>query len=273
MRGFEAGMTQTYEWDAAAYARHAGAQFEWATELIGKLGLRGDEALLDIGCGDGRVTALLARHLAGGWVMGIDRSWAMAAAARHTYHADDYPNLRVAQMDAARLGLGGAFDVAFSNAVLHWVCDHLAVLRGARRALRPGGRLLFQMGGRGNVAAMMRVMAEVAARPAWRAHFAEASDGYYFFYHPDDYRRWTREAGLRLVRAELIAKDMRQAGAAGLAGWIRSTWLPYVERVPSERREAFVQEATAAYLADYPPDAEGVVHVAMVRLEVEARRG
>ncbi len=260
-----------YQWYAAAYARHAGAQFEWAIELMDRLALTGDEVLLDIGCGDGRVTALLAERLRAGRVVGVDRSFAMVSATRRSYAAGPHPNLSVFQMDAARLGLAAAFDVAFSSAVLHWLPDHLAVLHGVRRALRPGGRLLFQMGGRGNVADVLEAIACVTARPRWRDYFAGMPPGY-FFYHPDDYRRWTAEAGLRLMDARLVEKDLRQTGVAGMAGWLRSTWLPYVERVPEAARDDFALEAAEAYVADYPADAHGVVHVAMVRLEVEARR-
>jgi len=263
-------MGGSYQWDAAAYARHAGAQFEWANELIDRLGLAGDENLLDIGCGDGRVTALLAERLRAGRVVGLDRSYEMAAAARRSYAAD-YPNLSVIHMDAARLGLAASFDAAFSNAVLHWLPDHLAVLHGVRRALRPGGRLLFQMGGQGNVAEVLAALERVTARPRWRGYFA-AMPPAYFFYHPDDYRRWAAEAGLRLLDARLVAKDLRQTGVVGMAGWLRSTWLPYVERVPAAERDEFALEAAQAYVADHPADAGGVVHVAMVRLEVEARR-
>lgn len=263
-------MSTSFEWNAADYARHADSQYEWANELIDRLALAGDESLLDIGCGDGRVTGLLARRLAGGRVTGIDRSHAMTVATHRNYAARQ-PNLTVAQMDAAALSLAEAFDIAFSNAVLHWLPNHLAVLRGARRALRPGGRLLFQMGGHGNVADVLAVMAEVTARPAWRGHFAIWPSGYYF-YHPDDYRRWTAEADLKLLDARLLAKDLRQLGVAGMAGWIRSTWLPFVERVPPDQRDAFAVEVAEAYVAAHPADAAGVVHVAMVRLEVEARR-
>jgi trans-aconitate methyltransferase len=260
----------SYQWNAADYARHADSQYEWANELIDRLALAGDERLLDIGCGDGRVTALLARRLAGGRITGIDRSFAMTLATLRNY-ALRQPNLTVAQMDAAALGLSEAFDVAFSNAALHWLPDHLAVLRGVRRALRPGGRLLFQMGGQGNVAEVLAVMARVTARPAWRDYFVARPRGY-FFYHPDDYRRWTGEANLHLLDARLVAKDLRQLGVGGMAGWIRSTWLPYVERVPADQRDDFAVEVAEEYVAAQPTDAAGVVHVAMVRLEVEARR-
>jgi trans-aconitate methyltransferase len=125
------------------------------------------------------------------------------------------------------------------------------------------------MGGQGNVAGVMAAMGQVTARPRWRDYF-DAMPAGYFFYHPDDYWRWAAEAGLRLLDAALIPKDLRQTGVEGMAGWVCSTWLPYVDRVPAAQRQAFAHEVAEAYVAEHPADADGVVHVAMVRLEVAA---
>ena len=183
------------DWDAHDYAAHSAAQHEWAGELIAKLRLRGDEALLDIGCGDGRATARIAERLPEGSVLGVDRSASMIALAREQFPPACHPNLSFRQMDATRLELPRAFDVAFSTAALHWVDDHEAVLAGVRRSLRPGGRLLFQMGGRGNVAETLAVVDEVIARPRWRGCFAGFT-GPYHFHSPEDYTEWLPRAGL-----------------------------------------------------------------------------
>lgn len=262
----EPGAASAYTWNAADYARHSAGQFAWALEIIAKLHLRGDERVLDIGCGDGKVTDLLRQGVPRGQVVGVDRSWGMVALARAAF-----PALAFAQMDASALGFAPVFDVLFSNATLHWVKDHHAVLAGAARSLRPGGRLLFQMGGAGNAAAVVAVMAHLMTQPAWRAYFTDFTFPY-GFYAPDDYLLWLREAGLTPTRAELLPKDMRHADAGAFAGWLRTTWLPYTQRVPAERREAFLAQVLQAYLRGHPADAQGAVHVDMVRLEVEARK-
>lgn len=260
-----------YTWNAADYAQHSRSQFDWAQELIAKLGLGGGEALLDLGCGDGRVTATLAARLPAGRVVGVDRSLAMLALARQRFPPAQLPHLHFAQMDAAQLGFAGCFDVVFSNAVLHWVPDHRAVLAGVRRSLRPGGRLLFQMGGRGNGAGILATLARVIEREPWRPYFA-GFDFPYAFYAPDNYAAWVPQAELQLVRAELLPKDMAHESPAALAGWIRTTWLPYTERVPAAQRDQLIAEIVDTYLTTHPPAADGNIHVAMVRLEVEARR-
>ena len=264
-------MSGGYRWDAADYARNSAAQQSWALELIDKLSLAGAETVLDSGCGDGKVTAEIARRVPRGSVTGVDSSPDMVAAARRAWPREVQANLDFQIADARALPFESTFDVAFSNATLHWVVDHRPVLRGVARALRPGGRLLFQFGGRGNGAAIFAVAEEMTGSAAWRRFF----EGFVFpwgFYGPEEYASWCREAGLEPRRVELLPRAMHQQGRAGLASWIRTTWLPYTERVPAERREEFVTLATELYLARRPLDAEGRAVVDMVRLEVDAAR-
>jgi len=265
------------DWDARDYAAHSAAQQEWARELIGKLRLRGDETVLDIGCGDGRATALIAERLSDGSVLGVDKSASMIALARERFPAGvgfsgpaAHPSLSFLQMEAERLELPRDFDVAFSNAALHWVDDHEAMLRGTRACLRPAGRLLFQMGGRGNAAEVLTVVEDVVARPRWRSFFAGFAWPYHFA-GPEDYQVWLPRAGFSVARAELIAKDMRHANHQTFLGWLRTTWFPYTDRLPEESRDAFLDDVAVAYTATRPPDADGVIHLGMMRLEVEAR--
>lgn len=258
-----------YAWNASDYAEQSSAQKQWAAELLDKLDLRGDEDVLDMGCGDGHISAEIAVRVPQGSTTGIDNSGEMVAHARETHRRRLHPNLRFLQADARALPFEAAFDVVFSNAVLHWVRDHRAVLAGVSRSLRPSGRLLFQMGGLGNASEIIRSADDVMRRPRWRDHF----NGFvptYAFYGPDDYEGWLAEAGFSPVRLELIPKDMTHQGAAGLAGWIRTTWLPYTERVPDVERPTFISEVVARYLEDHPADEAGQTHVGMVRLEVEA---
>ena len=257
------------DWDAEDYVAHSAAQQIWARELIEKLHLRGDEAVLDIGCGDGRATAMIAERLPEGSVLGVDRSPNMIAMAQAQFPLGDHPNLRFRQMDARHIELPPAFDVAFSTAALHWVDDHEAVLGGVRRSLKPAGRLLFQMGGRGNLAAACEVGEEIVARPRWRGYFTGFSSPYHF-YTPEDYEVLLPQAGLRVTRVEFFAKDMPHVGRGAFLGWLRTTWIAYTERLPAELRDAFCDDVADAYAAVRLPDAEGVIHVKMMRLEVEA---
>ncbi len=260
---------EAYTWNSEEYARNSSAQLAWAQELIDKLSLRGTEAVLDIGCGNGRVTSLIAARVPRGQVTGIDSSESMVSFARRRYPPSAHPNLSFMHMDAADMRFQDRFDVIFSNAALHWVKDHPAVLRGVREGLKVPGRILLQMGGRGNARDIVDTVDEVRTRIRWSRYFCDFTFPYAFC-SPEQYDRWLSEAGLEPRRIELIPKDMRQPGREGLAGWIRTTWLPYTERIPEELREEFIEEVVSLYLQRFPIDAGGLVHVSMVRLEVEA---
>ena len=112
-------------------------------------------------------------------------------------------------------------------------------------------------------------MDDVRNAPQWRGYFQDFAFPY-AFYAPDDYAAWLPDASLEPLRIELVPKDMTHQGRDGLTGWIRTTWLPYTERVPSRQRDAFIYEFVDAYLAMFPIDPAGQTHVRMVRLEVEA---
>jgi trans-aconitate 2-methyltransferase len=262
---------KNYVWNAEDYAKHSSSQYTWAKELIPKLKLTGNEALLDIGCGDGKVTAALAKCLPKGYVIGVDASEDMINLARHTFPQEAYPNLSFQRMDARSLTFNGIFDRVFSNATLHWIIDHKPVLHGVQRSLKSGGRLLFQMGGKGNAQEVLSILDVLLKEEPWVKFFSGFSFPY-GFYTPEEYTAWLLEAKLKPERAGLLQKDMRLLGKAGLAGWIRTTWLPYTERLPNEFREAFIEKIVNTYLESHPLDAAGVAHVCMVRLEVEASK-
>ncbi|MDV2480531.1 methyltransferase domain-containing protein [Methanoculleus sp. Wushi-C6] len=274
-----------HTWNPDDYRQHSSTQASWAHELIAKLDLSGNERVLDLGCGEGKVTAEIAARLSSGSVLGLDLSPDMIAFAREHLPPERCPNLRFVEGDMLDLPFDGEFDVVFSNAALHWVPDHGRVFSGIARALRPGGRVLLQMGGKGNAAPVLALADAMLEEEPWKDLF-DGPVPRYAFYGPEEEREWLAEAGLTPVRVELIGKDMsfdkatdetsgarapQVRGLDGLMGWIRTTWLLYLDRLPEEARPAFVAELANRYVERHPsPD--GRIHVPMVRLEIEAVR-
>lgn len=256
----------TWQWDARDYAANSSGQLRWARELLGKLRLSDSERVLDLGCGDGKVTAEIASLLPNGEAVGLDSSRDMVLFARRRF--EGVRNLSFVLGDASALVFDGEFDVVFSNAALHWVLDHGPVLRGISRALRPGGRALLQMGGRGNAAAFLEILEEMMAEERWRPHF-KGFPFPYGFWSPAEYSAWLQGTDLEPQRLELLARDLVAEGLEGLKGWIRTGWLPYTSRLPAGRDSEFVEEAARRYVARRPADADGLVRVPMVRLEAE----
>jgi len=252
------------QWNPADYAANSAVQLAWARELLARLPLRGDEHILDVGCGDGKITAEIARAVPRGFATGIDASAAMITHARA-----QFPGPEFHVMDARHIHLPRPFDVIFSNAALHWVDDHPAFLQGAARALRPGGRLLVSCGGRGNAQAVVVAFHAVMRRKHWRDCFRGMPTPY-FFYGPEDYHRWLERAGFQTQFVELAPKDAVYAGITGLAAWLRTAWLPYTQRVPVIERDEFIAAVAERYLTNHPPDATGHILVRLVRLEIDA---
>jgi len=256
-------------WNAADYAANSSSQQAWARELIARLQLRGNERILDVGCGDGKVTAELARGVSKGAVTGIDSSPDMIRFARKTFPASKTPNLEFHVMDARHIQFERTFDLIFSNAALHWVEDHPAFLRGAAAGLRAGGRLVVSCGGRGNAQEVFGALRAELRLKRWREFFRKMAAPY-FFHAPEEYEKWLPRFGFQTRKVHLADKDLLFDAREKFTGWFRTTWLPYTHRVPEHLRAEFITAVVARYLARHPPDAAGRVHVRMVRLEIEA---
>jgi trans-aconitate methyltransferase len=246
-------------------------QQKWAHDLISRLQLRGMERILDVGCGDGKISAELARAVPRGEACGVDASPQMIEFARKTFPAKSNPNLRFRVMDARRLAFERQFDLVFSNATLHWVDDHQAFLRGASNCLRPGGSLIISCGGKGNSQDVFVAVRSEIRRPRWRQFFRKMPRPYHF-YSPMDYGKWLPRFGFRADRVELAPKEAVYNGIAGFSAWLRTTWLPYTQCVPEAQREEFIAAVAERYVVNSGLDLAGDVHVQMVRLEIEAHR-
>lgn len=252
-----AAHTGPREWDAEVYDRVSDPQFEWAREVLERLPLRGDETVLDAGCGSGRVTGLLLDRLPDGKVIAIDGSASMVAKARATLG----DRAEVREGDLAELDLRQEVDLVFSNAVFHWITDHENLFGRLYAALRPSGRLVAQCGGAGNVASLARAIIEVAAQPRFAEHFTEMR-GMWNFATAEDTEAVLRGAGFEQVRCWLQRKEVQPAQPIDFLATV--TLGPQLERLPDELKQPFVADVAAQMgeplVLDY------------VRLNIEARK-
>jgi trans-aconitate 2-methyltransferase len=219
------------DWDAVTYDRVSDPQFAWALEQLERLRLNGDEVVLDAGCGSGRVTAELVARVPRGRVYGVDASPAMV----------DHAQQRVGDaaailcQDLVALRLPEPVDVVFSNATFHWIHDHDRLFAAIHRAIRPGGRLLAQCGGYGNIDAFRRAADEIAGQEPFAPHF-------------EGWRRpWN------YATAEDTAARLERAGFAGVKTWLEPKQvhphrvfvetvclLRHLDPLPPELRHPFV---------------------------------
>ena len=174
------------DWDADTYDRISDPQVEMARPVLARLVLRGDETVLDAGCGSGRVTKLLLERLPNGHVVAVDAAPSMVGRARAELPED---RVTLVQADLAELTLDEPVDVVFSTAVFHWIPEHDRLFASLHGALRPGGRLVAQCGGQGNVERFHAAAREVAGEAPFAAHLTGWSGPWNFASVADTERR------------------------------------------------------------------------------------
>lgn len=263
--------SQSYRWNPEEYAGNSQAQKNWGRGFLKDLTFRNTDAILDIGSGDGIFTRDFAERVRDGMVVGMDISPDMVRYASSHFPVSEYKNLSFIHADALLLPFKDVFDVIFSNSSFHWISDHRTLLAGLYRVLCPGGRLLIQMGGKGNAGVMIEATERVMARPEWSQYFIGFSLPFTFF-SPEEYYPLLREAGFSVKRLELVRRDMLQKGREDLTGSIRNVWQPFLDRVPDLLREDFLSEVIDILVAENTPDDQGYYQIPMFRLEVEAFR-
>jgi trans-aconitate 2-methyltransferase len=244
-------------WDAGSYDRVGTPMTAMALAVLDRLELRGDEVVLDAGCGTGRVTEHLLERLPHGRVVAVDADPDMVAKARAVLG----DRATVLRADLTELELDEPVDAVLSTATFHWVLDHERLFRRLFALLRPGGRLVAQCGGAGNLTQLLGATESVARREPWTPAFAG----------------WTRP--MRYAGPAETAQLLRAAGFTEVRCWLQPhpivpdepldylATVPlgaHLDRLPVERRRAFVEEVAA--LLDEPMTAD------YVRLNIDAMR-
>ncbi len=233
------------EWNAEGYARHAGFVPELGAAVLELLAPRPGEAILDLGCGDGVLTARIRE--AGARVTRLEPDPDMAARARARGN-------RVLEQDAHDPFGSGLCDAVFSNAALHWMRDPPRVLRNIHAALKPGGRLVAEQGGFGNVAAVVTALTaslEAAGHPVPPSPWD--------FPTPTAQRARLEAAGFRVETIALIQRPTPLP--TGLKGWLATFGAPFMPDLDTasrqsvvadtERRLAHLRDETGTWYADY----------------------
>jgi trans-aconitate 2-methyltransferase len=225
----------THEFDGKKYEKASAHQKEWGSKLISDLALKGNERVLDLGCGDGTNTAILAELLPNGEVVGIDASRGMIAAANPKQKA----NLRFLLMDIDELEFKNEFDVIYSNATLHWVKDHRHLLTNVFQALRRGGILRFNFAADGNCSSFFKVIRKAMKHEDFSSHFI---DFIWPWYMPsiDDYKRLIKSSELQEARVWGGNADRFFPDTEALIGWVDQPCLvPFLACVADPQKAEF----------------------------------
>jgi trans-aconitate 2-methyltransferase len=257
--GTDPGPAGPRDWEAATYDRVAVPHQAWGADVVGRLSFRGDETVLDAGCGTGRVTATLVPLVPHGHVIGVDGSPAMVEQARNLLP----PGVELQVQDLTELVLSAPVDAIVSTATFHWIADHERLFSRLAAALKPGGRLEAQCGGAGNIASVEAAIARLRTREPWSSAFAGWVDDWNFA-SPEETSRRLQAAGFVDVRCWLQPRPVKLDDPYA---FLRSVVLgSYLQRLPEDAQDAFVGDVAREL------DSGDGVTLDYVRLNLSATR-
>jgi trans-aconitate 2-methyltransferase len=259
----------TLEWNAAAYEALSAPQTGWGANLLEHFlkrhPLRGNEIVIDAGCGTGKVTELLLRHVPKGKVLAVDGSKAMVEAAARRFAGE--PRVRVECRDLLWLEVKRPVDLILSTATFHWIRDHQRLFYRLAQALKPGGRLVAQCGGAGNISRAVRATQEVMGEERFQDRFEGWED-------PKEYadaettRIRLENAGFEKVKTWLHEEPTRFDSVDKLTRFLKTVVLgQHLQRLPEEDHVPFAAAVAAKISAvEDPPVLD------YVRLNIMATR-
>lgn len=248
-------------WNGRYYAGHSEMQFRVAVNALSFLDFPPHAKILDIGCGDGKITKYIA-DLAGGPVVGVDRSPSMLETAKTLAGG----RLSFQQADATALPFESQFDRIVSFNCLHWVPEITTALEQIHKALVPGGIACLVIAPTQSRYKIHDVLDQVVSQEKWRPYFGEKSKG--FIRH--SFAEWAssvEEAGLVPLQMQLIDGSMEYPDKAAFAAWIGG-WVPF-GTVPENKREEFLYDIVETYTALIPCESDGTVHFLLDELMIK----
>lgn len=242
------------EWNAESYHRVSAPQTTWGRRVLARLSVRGDERVIDAGCGTGRLTGELMERLPQGRMIAIDRSWNMLLTARANLRPEFGDRIAYARVELPLMPFDGYADLVFSTATFHWIRDHATLFREILRALRPGGRLFAQCGGGPNLHEA-HALAEAVMRGEPFAEYFRDWTGVWEFSTAEQAADRLRAAGFDDVVTSLEPAPTTLVDEASYREFVTTViYNSHLERLPAGAlRLHFIDEVTRRAAAQDPP--------------------
>ncbi len=234
------------EWLAGDYNQQSSLQKAMAEEQLGRLTLQGAERILDVGCGDGKITAAIAARVPFGSVLGVDPSRDMIAFASSHFGPPDHANIRFDVVDVRQLPYRNEFDLIVSFNALHWVPEQDAAIGSIRTAMRPGAQALLRFVSQGQRKCLEDVIEEVRHHDSWSQYFADFRKPYKHF-TAEEYRALAEKSGLQVVRLSIEDKawDFKTRDAFG--AFAQATFVEWTQHLPKNQWRPFITDVLDRY--------------------------
>jgi trans-aconitate methyltransferase len=255
-------------WKADEYYQNSSSQKDAAADLLKYVPIKGSEKILDVGCGDGKITAELALKVPNGSVV-MDISPSMIDFAKATFPFEKYPNLQFVLKDAQQLDDQQQFDIIFSFTTLQWIQNHAAFLKGAYEGLKPSGLLAITMP-MGLPLTLEQAVNEVISSPQWSSYFQQFSTGWNFV-EEADYARLISVHHFTPLRLAVVPQKDIFPSRESFQKFI-GQWFPYLRPLPQHLKQPFLTQVIDRFLELESPFPNGEVHFKIRRLEVVATK-
>jgi trans-aconitate 2-methyltransferase len=234
------------EWDAGGYARISELQQAMSVEALSLLELRGDERILDVGCGNGCVTAKIATRVTKGSVLGVDSSSQMISYASSHFSSGTYPNLAFQVGNARDLPFPAEFDLVVSFNALHWVPEQEEALRSIRAALKSGGTAQLRLVPKGTRRSLEDTLEATRRSARWASYFTGFRDPY-LHWTPDQYAQAAQRNGFRVQAVRVQDKAWDFKSREGFAAFGAVTFVAWSCRIPEAEKVAFISDVLDRY--------------------------
>jgi trans-aconitate 2-methyltransferase len=234
------------EWNAQAYARISALQQAMAAEVLSLLNMKDAKSVLDLGCGNGKITAVIAARVPEGRVVGVDASADMITYAKEHFSTETHHNLSFEVSDIRKIDYKDEFDLVVSFNALHWVPQQDVALRAIDAAMKQGGAAQLRMVPEGERKSLEDVLEETRRSERWRRYY----EGYlapYLHLTPEEYSALAAQCGLRTVSVDVADKSWDFGTREGFSAFGSVTFVEWTRRLPEEAKPAFINDALDRY--------------------------
>jgi len=262
----------SWEWAAAKYAQHSSVQQAAALGLLEQSALTGSETILDLGCGDGKITAELAHRVKQGCVLGIDKSPEMVKYAQQRFTHEQHPNLSFSQGNAEALKFHSEYDIVFSSFALQWCSNLNDTFQGIQNSLRANGRLIatipLSISNR-----LDQSLYFMANSSTWKRYFSEKNCAIRL-HNANTYAKHIDSSGFYFQKWSVVDQEVLFSGQVAFKAYV-AQWLPHLMHIPIEERELFLQDLVDYYVSESSlsrPDEKVLFVFSRLDLICEARQ-
>ena len=256
-------------WPAEDYHNHSSIQNDAALDLLPQAKLKSSEEVLDVGCGDGKITATIAQHVPKGHAIGLDISNEMIDYAKKSFPNERYPNLTFQLLDAQQFNFCEKLDVIFSSFALQWLPNPDQFFKCAFKSLKSSGRIVTTIP-LGISEELKKAISTVTSSPIWNPYFRSFSPDWHFL-SDNKYKQLLVENNFIPTKFSVVSQTVMFSSREDFEKYV-NPWFSYLQRLPQHLRQFFFNEIIEAYLGLTPFFENGNVSFKFLRLDLIAKK-